>query len=97
MYTKVPMGWKVNWSSKKREIITNTYGIPEVVAEIIPNKDQDDNAYLISSAPKMYEAINEYIKHYDSNETNEEVKRWLDREGIPMFRQILKENNIINN
>lgn len=45
---------------------------------------------LIASSPKMFKAIEQYIKHYDSNETNEEVKQWLDKEGIPMFREILK-------
>ena len=62
-------------------------------ASAMKQKELDKYGQLMASAPKMYQAIEQYIKHYDSNETNEEVKQWLDEEGIPMFRQIIKEDN----
>ena len=34
----------------------------------------------------MLEALQAYIEHFDSNETSEHVKHWLDREGIPAMR-----------
>lgn len=59
-------------------------------ASSMKQKELDQYGKLMANAPKMLEAIKEYIKHYDSNETNEEVKQWLDKEGIPMFRQIIR-------
>ena len=47
---------------------------------------------LIAVAPEILEGLKEYMEHFDSNETSEEVLTWLERKWIPTMRKLIAKS-----
>lgn len=54
------------------------------------DEDVAAKAYLVAAAPKMLKAIKDYLDQFDDDGlSDDQVKRWLDRKGIPAMRAAL--------